>query len=174
MFNIDTAYQTPSVVCEYMVDLIPSNAITILEPTPGLGNIVSELNSRNKYKVITPSDFFLLDPTHKYDCIVMNPPFSDKSGFIKNAQVDRSLIKGMKLGYYILTECMKRTDNVIALMPWFTISDSDVRLRHIKAYGLKSITPLPRKTFDYARIQTMVVELERGYEGSTTFNLINF
>lgn len=59
---------------------------------------------------------------------------------------------------------MKKSDCVIALMPWLTIADSDVRFRALKAYdGLKSLTPLPRKTFQYARIQTCIIELERGY-----------
>jgi hypothetical protein len=54
-------------------------------------------------------------------------------------------------------------------MPWFTISDSDVRLRALKRYGLKSVTALPRKTFEYVRIQTVVLQLEKGYRGDTTF-----
>jgi hypothetical protein len=83
----------------------------------------------------------------------------------------------MRLGYHILTECMNMSDNVIALMPWFTLSDSDVRLRSLKKYGLKSITALPRKTFEYVRIQTVIIELERGYEKETlfkVFDLINY
>jgi hypothetical protein len=60
------------------------------------------------------------------------------------------------------------------LMPWFTISDSDVRLRHIKSYGLKSITALPRKTFEYARIQTCVFELEKGFKGESLFKTFQF
>lgn len=46
------------------------------------------------------------------------------------------------------------SDNIIALMPWFTISDSDVRIRKLMDFGLKSLTLLHRKTFQYARIQT--------------------
>ena len=78
----------------------------------------------------------------------------------------------MRLGYYILTECMKQSDNVIALMPWFTISDSDVRLRTLKEYGLKSLTALPRKTFQYARIQTVIIELNKGYKKDTIFRTL--
>lgn len=77
----------------------------------------------------------------------------------------------MRLGYYILTECMKMSNHIIALMPWFTISDSDVRLRFLKHYGLKSLTALPRKTFQYARVQTVVIELEKGFTGDTIFHV---
>lgn len=77
----------------------------------------------------------------------------------------------MKIGYQILLDCMEMSDHVIALMPWFTLSDSDVRLRALKSYGMKSITALPRKTFEYARIQTVVIELEKGYQYPTEFRV---
>lgn len=76
---------------------------------------------------------------------------------------------GMRMGYWFLTDCMRRSDRVIALMPWFTISDSDVRLRQLYRWGLKSVTALPRKTFQFARIQTVVLDLEKGYDGDTLF-----
>ena len=167
-FTIDTNFQTPKNICDYMVSMVPESAFKILEPTPGLGNIVESLKSKNRYQIITADDFFLLDKNEKYDCIVMNPPFSSKSAFIKNAPAEAET-KGMKLGYHILKECMERSNNVIALMPWYTISDSDVRMRYLRAFGIKSLTPLPRKTFQYARIQTVVIELEKGYQGKTSF-----
>lgn len=79
----------------------------------------------------------------------------------------------MRLGYIILMECMNMSDNVIALMPWFTLSDSDVRLRALKKYGMKSLTALPRKTFEYVRIQTVVIELQKGYKGETAFKVFD-
>jgi type I restriction-modification system DNA methylase subunit len=163
-------FQTPIPVVEYMVSMIPGEATTILEPSPGDGNIVSKLDS--KYMVTAPKDFFLLDK-REFDCVVMNPPFSSKFGIMENAPTAVNA-KGMRLGYYFLTECMKMSNNVIALMPWFTISDSDVRLRNIMGHGLKSLTALPRKTFQYARIQTCVFELEKGYQGPTEFKMFQF
>lgn len=65
------------------------------------------------------------------------------------------------------------SDHVIALVPWFTISDSDVRLRSLKRWGLKSVTALPRKTFEYVRIQTVVLELEKGFKGETIFKVLD-
>lgn len=170
---IDENFQTPIKVCEYMVDMIPSKCTSIFEPTPGLGNIIQALKSKNKYDIDYADDYFLFDLSKRFDCVVMNPPFSSKSAYLKNAPDDLDL-KGMKLGYHILKECMQISDNVIALMPWFTISDSDVRLRYFKNYGLKSLTALPRKTFNYARIQTVILELERNYKGETIFHTYNF
>jgi type I restriction-modification system DNA methylase subunit len=172
-FQIDTNFQTPLDVCNYMVDMIPADAVTVWEPTPGMGNIVSVLVGRNKYKVTTADDFFLVDKTERFDCIVMNPPFSSKTAFIDNAPADAD-IKGMKLGYYMLSQCMEMSDHVIALMPWFTIADSDVRARALVNYGLKSLTILPRKTFQYARIQTVVIELEKGFNSDTIFQAYKY
>lgn len=169
--NIDVQYQTPISVCKYMAAMVPEHAKTILEPTPGIGNIVKVLELENKYDITAPDDFFLLDHKKKFDCIIMNPPFTSKSAFMENAPAQVEL-KGMKLGYYILTECMKKSNNVIALMPWYTISDSDVRMRYLKNWGIKSLTVLPRKTFEYARIQTMVIELLKGYKGNTIFKTL--
>lgn len=171
--QIDSNFQTPIPVCNYMVDMVPSGALKILEPTPGLGNIVRALEDKKKYQIISAGDFFLLDKHERYDCIVMNPPFSSKSAFIDNAPSDAET-KGMKLGYHILKTCMEMSDNVIALMPWYTISDSDVRMRYLKSYGIKSLTALPRKTFQYARIQTVIIELEKGYQGETIFRTYQF
>lgn len=169
---IDENFQTPPFVCDYMVSMIPENFKTVFEPTPGLGNIVESLKKKESFEITSAEDFFLFDVNQKFDCIVMNPPFSSKSAYLENVPENLD-VKGMKLGYYILTECMKMSDNVIALMPWFTISDSDVRLRFFKNFGLKSLTALPRKTFNYARIQTVILELEKGFEGETIFKTLN-
>jgi hypothetical protein len=160
-------FQTPPFAAKYMASLVPEGVRTILEPTPGNGNIVRELKG---YDITAPADFFSMDRKRRFDCIVMNPPFSSKYAF----NVPESLNKhGMRLGYHILKECMQMSDQVIALMPWFTISDSDVRLRSLKKWGLKSLTALPRKTFEFARIQTCVFELEKGYKGETVFKVLD-
>lgn len=103
----------------------------------------------------------------------MNPPFSEKYTNMKNAPPFIQK-KGMRAGYYILSQCMGMSDTVIALMPWFTITDSDVRSRFFKEYGLKSLTSLPRKTFQYTRIQCVVMELVKGYDKATTFKFFNY
>ncbi len=161
-----TDFQTKPEVCKYMVSLLPTGVRTVLEPTPGIGNIVDALAG---YDVTAPKDFFLLDKK-RFDAVVMNPPFSSKYANMENAPAGINKHR-MRLGYHILTECMEMSDIIIALMPWFTISDSDVRLRYLKKFGLKSLTALPRKTFEYARIQTVVIELQKGYKSKTIFEV---
>jgi len=91
-----------------------------------------------------------------------------------NAPAELKENKGMRLGYYFLLECMKMSDNVIALMPWFTLTDSDRRLQALEAYGIKSVTSLPRKTFEYARIQTCIIHLQKGYKGISMFDVFKY
>lgn len=164
-----TDFQTPAEIARYMVSLVPPRASRILEPTPGIGNIVKELKTAGYKKIHAPDDFFLMK-RKRFDCIVMNPPFSSKYAIMDNAP-DRFRESGMRLGYQILTECLEMSDNVIALMPWFTLSDSDVRLRALMSWGIKSITALPRKTFQYARIQTVVIEMVKGWKGAGAFRV---
>lgn len=164
-------FQTPPEVCNYMVSLLPDNVKTVLEPTKGIGNVVSALIVGG-YEVTAPDDFFLLDKNLRFDAVVMNPPFSSGSAILTNAPKSFDL-KGMKAGHYFLTQCMQRSDTVIALMPWFTVSDSDVRLRYLANFGIRSLTALPRKTFGYVRIQTVVIHLENGYKGTTDFRVFD-
>lgn len=166
---IDKNFQTPIDICEYMVKLIPKGVSTVLEPTPGLKNLYHTIEKKG-YQVYAPDDFFLMDKS-KFDCVVMNPPFSSNQTFLENAPANINL-KGLRSGYYILEKCMEMSDNIIALMPWFTVGDSDVRMRKFKEFGLISVTLLPRKTFEYTRIQTVVLQLEKGYKGKTEFKTI--
>lgn len=165
-------FQTPPEVCKYMASLVPDECRKILEPTAGSGNLKKALENFG-FDVTAPDDFFLL-PKIKFDAVVMNPPFSEKFTFLENAPESYTSHKGMKVGYRILVDCMELADKVIALMPWFTISDSDRRLRYLKSYGLKAITALPRKTFQYTRIQTMVLELDRNHQGTTEFKVFDY
>lgn len=161
-------YQTPPEVCDYMVSLIPKNVKTILEPTPGMGNLVTALKKKDRFKITAPKDYFLLDPKSKYDCIIMNPPFSVDSANTSNAPKNLEL-GGMRFGYYMLQEAMRRSEIIIALMPWFTLIDSDVRTNQLFNWGFKNITTLPRSTFGYSRIQTCILFLQRGWTEPTIF-----
>lgn len=176
-FKVDTNFQTPEFVCEYMVSLVDKSAKTFLEPTPGEGNIVKKIVEHFPESIIrTPwLDYFdsrdnIL--SKRYDQIIMNPPFSEKSFYCNNLPKEWEGLKGMAYGYKFLTELMPHSDNIIALMPWFTISDSDVRMRMIQDFGLKSVTLLPRRTFQYARIQTVVLEMKKSHQGITEFKYL--
>jgi type I restriction-modification system DNA methylase subunit len=156
-------FQTPPDIAAYMVSLLPSKRMKVLEPTPGVGNVAKALRKAG-HRVTTPKDYFLLKKRRKFEAIVMNPPFSSRFVDLTNAPIDTHKA-GMKMGYWFLTDCMKRAPIVIALMPWFVITDSDVRMRMFTRWGLKSVTTLPRRTFKFARIQTIVLYLEKGYKG---------
>jgi type I restriction-modification system DNA methylase subunit len=149
--EIDTNFQTPLWAVKYMISLVPAGVHSVLEPTPGLGNIVRELE--NQYQVTAPSDFW--DVSDRFDAIVMNPPFTP-----------------MKMGYEILYKCMEMSDNIIALMPWLVMINSEKRTKDIMNFGLKSITHLPRKTFAGARVQCCVLAMSKGWNGITKFKTI--
>jgi len=145
-------FQTPSYICEYMASFLPSNAGCILEPTKGMGNIVRAIESKGT--IVAPDDFFKME-SRKFDWIVMNPPFSP-----------------MKLGYKILYSCMEMSENIIALMPWLTLINSEKRTKDIIDFGLISITHLPRNAFKGSRVQTCVLNMKRGHIKDTKFFMI--
>jgi type I restriction-modification system DNA methylase subunit len=174
MTNRNHNFQTPPDVADYMASLIDHRlkGYKIFEPTPGEGNLVAAIE-RKGFEVFTIDDFFLLDECHPYfAAVVMNPPFSAKYANMQNAPKSENL-NGMRIGYYMLTECMKLTGEfsgqVIALMPVFTYTDSDKRIRHLLDYGLASITHLPRNTFPGSRVQTCILDLQKGFTGVTQF-----
>ena len=139
-------FQTAEWVCAIMVNLIPASVHTVLEPTPGDGNLVRALNG---YQVIAPKEFW--DVSGRFDAVVMNPPFTP-----------------MEQGYKILYAVMEMSDVVIALMPWFTLINSERRTNYIKGFGLKSITHLPRSAFSGSRVQTCILEMQKGFVGETS------
>ena len=72
-------FQTPQHICEYMGSLLPTNSGTILEPTPGKGNLVKVLEKKGT--VVAPNDFNDVIG-QRFDWVVMNPPFTPmKQGY---------------------------------------------------------------------------------------------
>lgn len=143
-------FQTQEWVCEFMVGLLPDSVRTVLEPTPGEGNLVKALNG---YQVTAPQEFW--NTQGCYDAVVMNPPFTP-----------------MEQGYKILFATMEMSDIVIALMPWLTLINSEKRTKQIKEFGLKSVNHLPRSAFPGSRVQTCVLEMHRGYVGETRMRFL--
>lgn len=145
-------FQTLPVIAQYMVSMLPTHVITVLEPTPGDGNIVAELREHG-FEITAPEDYFLLG-SQKFDAVVMNPPFSAKDTVLTNCTKP---LKGMAVSWEILTQCMLRSDVVIALVPWYVVINSDKRLKFLQQFGLISITSLPRKAFPGVRVQTCIL-----------------
>lgn len=135
-------FQTPKHVAQFMVDLISESHISILEPTPGAGNIVNLLP--NNKIVYAPENFDDLPKNARFDCVIMNPPFTP-----------------MKKGYDILFDCMEMSDNIIALMPWLTLINSEKRMRKIQEFGLSTVYHLPRNVFPRSRVQCCILEMEK-------------
>ncbi len=144
------SFQTPPVVADYMASMLPINCGSILEPTPGLGNLVAAASKKGT--VTAPTRFEDIKKGSRFDWVIMNPPFTP-----------------MQEGYKYLTEVMEMSDNIIALLPWFIIINSEKRLNKIKEFGLVSVTCLPRKTFPNCRIQVCVLELIKGHDQPTIF-----
>lgn len=140
-------FQTPDDICSYMVSLIPAGVRSVLEPTPGEGNLVRALTG---YQVTAPADFWDIT-IGQWDCVVMNPPFSP-----------------MQTGYDILFRCMEMTNIIIALMPWLTLINSEKRTQDIIGWGLRSVTHLPRHAFPGARVQCCILEMQYGHVGATS------
>lgn len=142
-------FQTPDYICDYMASFLPKNAGVILEPTPGKGNLVKALLSKGV--VIAPDSLEYIDKSN-YDWVVMNPPFTP-----------------MKQGYDILYNCMELTENIVALMPYLAIINSEKRTDKIVDWGLVSITHLPRKVFNGSRVQTCILHMKKGFAGETIY-----
>lgn len=137
-------FQTPKNYCDYMTSLVYGNPKTILEPTPGQGNLVNSLATRFPHANITaPLDFYRVQG--RFDVIVGNPPFTP-----------------MKVGYDILFRCMEMSDQIVMLMPWLTLINSKARTQRIMDYGLFSLHHLPRDVFPGSRVQCLILHLIRG------------
>lgn len=131
-------FQTPIPVCVYMANMIEPAAKTVLEPTPGQGNLVKVLKDKN-YNVIAPQNFWKWEP-RKADAICMNPPFTK----------------------------MELSDNIIALVPWYTLINSRNRTKDFQDFGLVSVTNLSRTIFQ-TRTQVCILQMKKGYSGKTEF-----
>ena len=128
-----------------MARLLPDGIVTVLEPTPGRGNLARALAG---YQVTAPAEFW--NVSGRFDAVVMNPPFTP-----------------MQMGYRILYRVMEMSDVVIALMPWLTLINSKRRTRDIEAFGLKEVIHLPRDVFPGFRVQTCILNMQNGFRGRT-------
>ena len=147
-------FQTPDWVCDFMVSLVGFYPDTILEPTPGKGNIVKAIvqgfpGATIKYPY---EDFMDMKPI-PVDVVIANPPFTP-----------------MAKGYEMLDRFFEFSSHVIALMPWLTIINSEKRLKILKEHGLCEIIHLPRSVFKGSRVQTCILVFLDGWQGPITFH----
>lgn len=150
-------FQTPAWVCDYMASLIYGDNGTILEPTPGNGNLIKAIRKQHPTaNIITPDGDFLDMPVRKVSAVVANPPFTP-----------------MSLGYEMLDRFFEFSGDVIVLMPWLTVINSEKRLNQLKAHGLFKIVHLPRRVFEGSRVQTCILVFGEGCRGEILFVDIN-
>src|SRR5688572_1264997 len=71
-------FQTPPPVCKYMASLVPAGVKTVIEPTPGQGNLVKALQATG-YQVTAAVNFWDIAFTDRYDAVVCNLPFSGRT-----------------------------------------------------------------------------------------------
>lgn len=145
-------FQTPKWVCDIMLNELSGNPVSILEPTPGMGNLVNAINIKYPFAHITaPTDYYELESS-RYDAIVTNPPFTP-----------------MTVGYDILDSLLWQSDTIIALMPWLAIINSKKRSERYKSAGLKKVIHLPRNAFPGSRVQCCILVFNAGYSGDILF-----
>lgn len=157
-------FQTHPEIAEYMAAMVNYSPDSLyLEPTSGKGNIVKALDQRGVHAE-APNNFWELlryragrDHLPKYHYTIMNPPFTP-----------------MTEGYEYLDKVMGISENIIALMPWLTMINSDKRTKAIMGYGLKSITHLPRNAFKGSRVQCCILEMIGGHKGPIDFKYFEF
>lgn len=142
-------FQTPEWVCRLMVRRIPLSAKTILEPTPGAGNLIRAIKAQ-----FLEATIYEGMPYHYVDCIVANPPFTP-----------------MRLGYEMLETFFKLSANIIIIMPWLALINSQKRTHDYIEHGLRQIIHLPRSVFAGSRVQTCILVFEKGYRGQITFQI---
>lgn len=149
-----TDFQTPDWVCRLMVLRIPLSAKSILEPTPGEGNLVRAIQQQFPDAVVYSPEHFEKFDMHQVDCIVANPPFTP-----------------MKVGYQLLEKFFELSYNIIIIMPWLAIINSQARTERYIENGLKQVIHLPRSAFPRARVQTCILVFEVGYCGTIEFRV---
>jgi len=137
-----------------MASLVPSSCHIVLEPTPGIGNLVRALRDKG-FSVRSPNDFAEIAADQRFDAIVMNPPFTP-----------------MRVGYDILYQCMGMSNHIIALLPWLALINSHQRTKDVRAFGLKTVTHLPRSTFQGSRVQCCILEMDREHAGETLLRFL--
>lgn len=146
-------FQTPPIICDLMVSRINGYPKTILEPTSGNGNIVNAITKRfSRSEIITPLCFENLK-IREVDQVIANPPFSP-----------------MVRGYKMVERFFKFSDNLIVLLPYNALIDSDSRTEFYIEKGLKEVLHLPRRTFRGSRVQSCILVFDGGYHENININ----
>jgi len=149
-------FQTPEWICNIMVSLIDSYPQKILEPTPGEGNLVNAIHNKYPNTEIIKSNNFETQKLIKVDYVIANPPFSP-----------------MSIGYKMLNKFFYFSGNIIVIMPWLSIINSEKRTDMYIKKGLEKVIHLPRSVFKGSRVQTCILKFKDGYSDNITLSFIS-
>lgn len=151
----NTNFQTPSWLCDMMTELISGYPETILEPTPGDGNLVQSLKTKFPRSTVDAPHTFEKWKRRRVDYIVSNPPFTP-----------------MTQGYDLLDIFFNISDNIIIIMPWLALINSERRTKRYVEHGLKEVHHLPRRAFPGSRVQTCILIFQKGYDGDIRLEVV--
>jgi hypothetical protein len=70
---------------------------------------------------------------------------------------------GMDIGCKMLDDFFIIADDIIILLPWSALINSERRTKKYIEKGLKKIIHLPRKAFPGSKVQTCVLVFRKGY-----------
>ena len=150
-------FQTPDWVCNIMVSMIDNDPRFILEPTPGIGNLVRAIKRKYPVCYVTQPidiDDFENNKMIQWDWIIANPPFTP-----------------MSRGFEILNRIRDWSDNVIILLPWLLLINSEKRSKWFVDNGLCEVRHLPRRAFPGSRVQTCIIKMVRDFDGLAILKL---
>lgn len=149
-------YYTPEWLSEYMISLIDKEIpFSVFDPTPGpnssILSAVRKVYPCNVSVEELKGDFWDIDISH-VDIIVANPPFFPYSKV-----------------YQYLERFILIADQIICIIPWYTIINSERRTEKIIKSGLKRIVNVSRSAFPKIRVQICVLDIQKGYCGDAVF-----
>lgn len=137
-------FQTPVWLCNYMVSLVEGNPHSILEPTPGEGNLVKAIKKKFPNSDVYAPEKLNFENIGNFDYIIANPPFSP-----------------MKKGYDLLQNLFFYSNNILIIMPWHSIINSEKRTTYYLQQGLRTVTHIPRRAFNGSRVQTCILHFNK-------------
>ena len=155
MSFISEAFRTIRTALYFGVPKEKSQVFLITSPTPGDGNLVQSLRRKFPLSTIYAPKTFEKWKKRKVGYIIANPPFTP-----------------MTRGYNLLDTFFGISNNIIILMPWLAIINSERRTKRYVEQGLKSIHHLPRRAFPGSRVQTCILVFQKGYSGIISFEVV--
>jgi hypothetical protein len=146
----------------------PAESITVWEHPD---NYYTIQQISDKINVVTDDLQTLIDQGMKFDLIIGNPPYSDRS----NASASGEGGMSASLDDKFVLECIKVSDDVrlIIRSKHFSKESSNFRRDLFKSGKVKSITYLPGDTFAIQNTETCILHVDQNHTGPTKITYKN-